>query len=252
MNKTLLSSLLLVAAVALSACQKSDNGGGSNNSNDTYATTPCSGSNLTNCNGGYSPYNDGSIQFINYQGSYANGFCGCPYGYRPIMNPYSGLACAPSNFFAPFARRNPGYGMWGYSYRNVYNGFNNGQYSSSSYGGITNIPGQNNQWSSIPQVTYNAAISGGNSGCYANAAATCDIRQANSCGDGSVCRPTGGGTYLGICSYQKGTEGYQQANSCFQRQINGGYINICGYGGYSYGYNNGNGGYYGGGNLPNR
>lgn len=245
MTKTLLSSLLLVAAVALSACQKSDDNNGGNTNQNLYAQTPCTSANLSNCGNGYNAYNNGSIQFLNYQGSYSNGFCGCPYGYRPVMNPYSGLACAPSNFFSPYSNYNPGYSMWGYSYGNIYSGLNNNYYGNGyggGYGGgITSMPGQNNQWSSIPQVTYSAAVSGSNSGCYANAAATCDLRQANTCGGGSVCRPTGGGTYLGICSYQRGTEGYQQANGCIQRQRNGGWINICGYGGYSNGYGGGYG-----------
>lgn len=248
-----LASLLLMAILGLAACQKSDNGGGGNTS-ETYATTPCTNTNLATCgNGNISGYNYGNIQFMNYQGAYSNGFCGCLGGFRPIIHPTMGLSCASSSFFRPY--QNTGMGLWGYSYsvfnNNYYSGgaYNGGYYgNTNSSGGITSQPGQNNQWSSIPQVTYNPAIAGSNNNCYANAAATCDIRQANSCGTSGVCRTTGGGTYLGICSYQRGTEGYSQANPCIQRMRNGGYINICGYNGSSYGYNNNS---YGG-NLPVR
>lgn len=251
-NLSYLASLLFMAVLGLSACQKSDSGGGGS-TNDTYATTPCSTTNLANCNNGaYGAYNNGNIQFMNYQGNYNNGFCGCQGGYRPIIHPQMGLSCAPSGFFQPYqSGYNNNYQMWGYSYSTI-NSYNGGYYNGSNGGGITSQPGQNNQWSSITQVTYNPAISGGNNNCYANAAATCDIRQTNSCGNAGVCRPTGGGTYLGICSYQRGTEGYTQANGCIQRASNGGYYNICGYGGYSYSY--GAYGNYGSGNsnLPNR
>ena len=249
-----LASLLLMALLGLSACQKKDDNNGGAQA-DVYAQTPCSATNLTNCNNGaYNQYGNNQVQFLTYQGNYNNGFCGCPAGYRPIMNPTMGLSCAPANFFGSanynynngnnrygYASRysygsNSGYVRWGYSYSTINNYGNYGH--SQHQGGITQQPGQNSQWSSIPQVTYSAALSGTNSNCYTQAAATCDLRAANSCGGNGVCRPTGGGTYLGICSYGRGAENYQQANGCIQRTNNGGYYNICGYGNaYSYDQN---------------
>lgn len=212
--------LMIVTMFALTGCQPPND---DNNNNGTsapvYAQTPCNPNDLTNCqNGNASIYNNNQIQFLNYQGSYTNGFCGCPAGYRPIINPYIGLSCAPATFFHGFQNS---YRMWGYNYQSI---------------GITNQPGQNGQWSSIPQVTYAPALSG-TQNCFANAAATCDLRQTNSCGNGGVCRPTGGGSYLGICSYGRGVESYQSANGCIQRSANGSHINICGFN--HNGFNNG-------------
>jgi hypothetical protein len=221
---------------------------------------------MTNCNtAGYDQYGNTQVQFTPYQGSYSNGFCGCPAGYRPIMNPTMGLACAPFNFFhanqygygnasgntygygSQYSYgSNTGYRPWGYAYYCFgANSLNDprcggGAINNGESGNITRYAGQNNQWSSITQITYSPALTGSQANCYSQAAATCDLRLANPCGNSGVCRPTGGGTYLGICSYGRGVEGYGQANGCIQRQANGGYINICGYGGYSYNPNQGN------------
>lgn len=176
--KTILFSGLLVAFLSLTACQEKDNNNNGQPANNNVATTPttaqCNLPGSTNCN----PAVYGQHGWQTYPWNYSNGFCGCPSGYRPVMSPSFGFACAPAYEFNFQV-----YYYQGYRY--------------TSY---------NNQWTNIPQVSYSPAISGTNN-CYSQAIRSCDV-QASDCGSGSYCRPVGGGTRLGICTVGSGTETY--------------------------------------------
>lgn len=176
---------LTVALVALNACQKKDDGGGVG---ATPAATPtnvpvqtCNVPGNTACNPGV--YQQVGPQMQGYQWSYSGGFCGCQTGFRPVMNSQWGISCAPDGWF-------PNASYYGFNYSQV-------AYQT-----------QNNQWMTIPQVTYSPVISGNANNCYATAASVCDIRTANSCASGGVCRPSAGGSYLGFCTHGTGNESY--------------------------------------------
>lgn len=189
----------LAALLVLSACQKKDDGGG------TYATTPVQPCNVpgnSNCNPG--AYQEIGPQTQNYQWSYSNGFCGCGQGYRPIMNQQWGISCAPAGWF-------PGSAYYSYSYNQV------AYYQSQNAG----------QWMAIPQVTYNPVVSGNTTNCHANAASVCDIRQANSCSNGGVCRPSAGGSYLGFCTHGSGNESYSHRVCNYEYDYYQGYVYRC-------------------------
>ena len=212
MNKTISSFFAIALAVsALVACQKNDGGGNSGGDGGVQATTPAQNCNIPGtssdqCNP--ATYNQlVPNTFINYQWSFSGGFCGCPIGYRPVMNPQWGISCAPLNYFGGL---NPTQ-FAGYSYQQV----------------ITSS--QNGQWSSIPQITYSPAVSGNGNNCYANASSVCDTRS-NSCGTGGVCRPTSGGSYIGLCTYGTGIDTYGSPTaptSCMVWSNWGGWINRC-------------------------
>lgn len=200
MKKAFSSLLIVVAVTALTvACKKNDDSGGGGGG--TFAATPaqvpaqnCANANNAACtpvNPNY--YQQNAPNFINYQWGYSNGYCGCPAGYRPVMNFNWGMSCAPAGWFPS---------GWYYS---AYN-------TQSFYYGP-----QNGQWTSIPQVTYSPATSGTATGCGAQASAICDIRNPSSCGSGSTCRQVSGGSNLGLCSSGVGNDNYQapqQQNNC--------------------------------------
>ncbi len=223
MKKALSTLMLLTGVVLAVACKKSDGGGG--DGGGTYAGTPaqtCATAGDPSCTAAQPYYYQQNFpQMINYQWNYANGYCGCPAGYRPVMNFNWGMNCAPANWFPTSAY----YGASAYVTYNV---------SSFFY-----AP-QNVQWTSIPQVTYSPAVSGNVSSCGAQASAVCDTRVANSCSGGAICRQAGGGSYLGFCTTGTGNESYQYPNpqnGCMTYTPYAGWVNTCG-------------GYYGGGTGP--
>jgi hypothetical protein len=226
-------SILMVAtfAAALVACKPNDGGGGGgNDGGGQVATTPAQTCNIpgnTGCNP--SVYQQYDSQFVNYTWGNTGSFCGCPAGYRPVMNVSWGISCAPSGFF-------------GASYF---------QYQSYQYIDIQ-YPAQNGQYNSIPQVPYSPAVTGYNGNCYTNAVSACDVRtnstttgMSTQCGNSGTCRAAGGGTYMGFCSNSVGQDVYSpytSTNNCYRRTgPYGTWINIC-----SSGYGGGYGGYYGG------
>jgi hypothetical protein len=217
-----ITAMTLVSVLAACGKKSEDNGGNGGaaaSPGGTFAQTPDSSCNIpgsTTCTP--NQYSQFGNQFINYQWTNNGSFCGCPAGYRPIMNPQWGLSCAPDNYFP------------NYSYGNSYQY----QYQAYSYSTVNYYEwySQNGQISSIPQVTYSPGVSGQNGGCYAQAAAVCDIRAANTCANGSTCRASAGGSYLGFCTAGYGNESYSNPQNCYQRQYNsnwGGYawVNIC-------------------------
>jgi len=213
MKKAFSSLLMLIAVVAFAvACKKNDDGGGG-----TMAATPTPTPAL-NCATSTDPachpaqpnyYQQNAPQFLNYQWGYANGYCGCPVGYRPVMNYNWGMNCAPNNWFP----------------NNVYYGGYVAYDVQTFYYGP-----QNGQWTSIPQVTYSPATSGSATSCGAQATAVCDIRNPATCAAGTVCRPAGGGSYLGLCSSGTGNESYQYPapnGGCSVYYPGYGYVNVC-------------------------
>ncbi len=221
MKKAFSTLMMLVAVVAFAvACKKNDDSGGGSN----YAATPTVAP-TQNCVNPATPgctpaqpnfYQQNAPQFINYQWGYANGFCGCPTGYRPVMNQSWGMSCAPYSWFP--------------------NGFYYSSYATFDIQSNWYGP-QNGQWTSIPQVTYSPATSGNTTSCGAVASVICDTRNPATCTNGSTCRQVGGGTYLGLCSNGVGNESYQNPtpqNGC--AVYNGyGWVNVC---------SGGNSGYY--------
>jgi hypothetical protein len=249
MKKALYSALMMVmVVVSLAACKKSDGGGSSDDSGGgTIATTPNQNCNIPGTSGcNPNLYQQYAPNFIPYQGTYTNGFCGCPAGYRPVMNMSWGISCAPSNYFP-----------------------------SSYYYSSTQVTFQiqNGQVSSMPQVTYAAAASGYVGNCYSAATSVCDVRSNSNPSNGGYpvsaqcpavngapqgyCRGIGGGSYMGICSNGVGNESYSNRynNGCYRRNGYGGWMNVCrgAYGSYYYnGYESdyyGTGDVYGGSGL---
>ncbi len=204
----------VIVLVALAACGKSDDGGESGGG--TVAATPTQNCNIpgnTGCNPGV--YQQYAPNFQTFQYSNANGFCGCPAGYRPVMNMTWGISCAPDNWF-------PTSTYYSYNYNTVL------YYS------------QNNQWSSIPQITYSPATAGNNTSC-STAASVCDTRLtdpstgANSqCQSGASCRATSGGSYVGLCTVGYGSDSYNRPanSSCYRYTSYYGWVNVCAYGSY--------------------
>ncbi len=192
----------ILACLALSlviACQKKDDGG----SGGTTATTPVQDCNVpgnTSCNPGV--YTQIAPQMQTYQWSYSGGFCGCQLGQRPVMNASWGISCAPTNWFPTSS------------------------YYSFSYN-VVAFQSQNTQWMAIPQVTYSPTISGSGNNCFTNAASVCDTRNANSCSDGGICRPTAGGTYLGFCVHGTGNESYTSQVCNYEWDYYQGYVYRC-------------------------
>lgn len=206
----------LLTILALVACQKNE----SSDNGETYAATPAQ-----NCADAANPacipaqpnyYQQNAPQFINYQWGYANGFCGCPVGFRPVFNSNWGLACAPLQW------------QGAYTYNSVI---------SISVQNIFYGP-QNGQWTSVPQMTYSPATYGSASQCGAQASLVCDIRVPTSCSGGSQCIAAGGGTYMGFCTRGSGNEYFRPQFSsganCYV--FNGNvYVNVCSGSGYNSG-----------------
>lgn len=226
MKKAFYTFLTFVSLIsALSACGKKDDGGGNANGggdpNQAYAATPtpqaCGipGGNCTT-----NPYQQYAPQFVDYRWT-DNGFCGCPQGYRPVMNTQWGISCAPNS--------------WMQNYRYL-----DSNYMSFNFRSTVNFYyyAQNGQWSSIPQITYSPAIANPyGQNCFRSALSVCDIRDANSCPNGGYCRSTSGGSYAGLCSNTPGVEHYGSPQpNC---TVNSWGITVCGYG---YSTNQGNAG----------
>jgi len=232
MKKAFSSLLVLVAVTTLMstvACKKNDDGGGDGG---TFAATPtpvpaqnCATAGDPRCTPAQPNYYQvNAPQFTTYQWGYTNGYCGCPGGYRPVMNINWGVSCAPDYWFPT-----SGYYM-------------TGGYTIQTF----MYAPQNGQWTSSPLATYSPAISGSASGCGAQVSAICDTRVANSCSGGAVCRPASGGSYLGLCTNGTGVDNYQAPqNTCRFVWTGYSYYYSCGTGyygngiygsGYGYGY----------------
>lgn len=210
MTKITVAQILFSVLVLAVACKKNDDSGGGG----SFATTPQAPA--QNCADLSNPacqpaqpnfYQQNAPNFLGYQWNYANGYCGCPSGYRPVFNLSWGLACSPYAWFP---------NAWYY------------QVAAVNVQSLFNGP-QNGQWTSVPQVTYSPATSGSASSCGAQASLICDSRVANSCANGATCRQVGGGTYMGLCTTGTGDESYATPmpyGACLQ--YNGwGWVNIC-------------------------
>lgn len=181
--KQVMTVAVFAVVFGLAACQKSDSSSGTaapaaatNVAPTTYATTPqpCNAQQiLPNClpQNQMIPYGGWPTGWYwPYQWQPAQDYCGCPYGFTPVVAGNS-VACAPTNTF--FVQQPVVYFNWGY------------------YG-----PAQNNQWVNIPQNQY--AGTALTSQCLSQTAQGCDVRL-NNCPSGNVCRPTSGGSTIGLC-----------------------------------------------------
>lgn len=200
----------------LVACNKSDDSGSTNGGIAVTPNQTCNIPGVTTCNP--SIYQQYDSQFVNYNWTTTNGFCGCPVGYRPIMNMQWGISCAPYTFFQT-------------SYF-TYQGY---QYSDVMY------PAQNGQVMNIPLASYSPAANTPYAGnCYTQAATVCDVRSNNpstgvstQCNNMGSCRAAGGATYMGFCTNGLGHDFYSGGGTlgnCLRRTgPYGTYINICNY-----------------------
>lgn len=117
---------------------------------------------------GFQPYAYGYTHF-NRQG-----YCNCEPGFRPVFGPM-GLGCVQVETIRPF----PGLYLYAGSLPNNYQTVNIQQFSNMT-GYPQMVPGN----------------------CFKNLAVSCFVTQANSCGAGRLCRPTGPGSALGVCINQ--------------------------------------------------
>lgn len=231
---TLSAGLLLATMLVISACQSKKD---SSSSTNVVATTPATQCNLpgaqaSDCDPSvYNTLNTYGFQAYPYNWQYNNGFCGCPIGTRPVMSQSFGIGCAPDSIFS---------------------------FNSYSYLGWAYQP-QNNHWSTIPQVSYTPVVNGTSNGgsCWANPARACDVLNSNNdCtfnGIRGECRKIGGGSRLGICTYQNGTDVYSNGSNSFVYN-GGGTVNFSGVwggGGYAAGQFGVYGGFYVYNQIPN-
>jgi hypothetical protein len=140
------------------------------------------GVNPYNYNNGYAGYWGGrrNPYFNQYRSLGYNmnnlGFCNCPVGFRPVYNGGMGLGCVALNYIEPMA-------------------------SGAYYYGLQ-VQANNYHWVNIGQISNTNGYPTRNT-CYDNVAQSCFVDQANSCGSSAfVCRPTAGGSRLGICTRQ--------------------------------------------------
>ncbi len=168
---------LLLVALLVTSCQKSN----SNNNNNVNAQCV---NNPSLCNQGvyqgvpgYSTYNYGYGN-SGYNNGYSNYgpfhqinnsayLCNCPHGSVPTYNSYGGLGCVQNGYI----------GGYGYAYL--------------GYGA------NNNQWTNIPQISNVQGYN--NNGCYNGVVQSCIVTQSNTCSVGYTCRPTSGGSAIGLC-----------------------------------------------------
>lgn len=106
-----------------------------------------------------------------YRGFNFSNLCDCPAGQRPVYNGTIGLGCVnASNIPGPNSAL-----YWSWQARN-------------------------GQWVNVPQISNAQGYAGNSSSCYKDVAQSCLVDQPNSCGAGAMCRVTGGGSRLGICT----------------------------------------------------
>lgn len=191
----------------LTACAKNKSGSGSNPANQNIAVTPTSDCllnrnsyNGTQCNHPYGQYsNFGNYQMDPHQVAnyYAQGFCGCNGGYRPVYQNSWGLGCVNS----AYTTGNYISYTWGYS---------------------------NGQWLNNPQIQTTTPTTGN---CYADAMIACDPTVVNSCGMNGQCMAVGG-SRLGVCQYN---QNYQPTNPYYNNgYYGGGYYGGGVYGGFGW------------------
>lgn len=181
MKKAITLSIFAVVLFGLAACQNSDSSGGGAPAPaavpapTTYATTPqpCNAQQILPGCIPNQPYPYGGWPqgwYWPYQWQPAQDYCGCPYGFTPVIAG-NAIACAPTNQF--FVQQPVVYFNWG---------MNSGP--------------QNNQWVNIPQNQYAGTQLAAQ--CLNQTAQGCDVRL-NNCPSGNVCRPTSGGSTIGLC-----------------------------------------------------
>lgn len=182
MRKLLVISALVL--IGFAACNnKSDNGNGTvvaappapSNQCVSYNNGVCSNQVYNN----YSNYGFSAYPYTNWNPYYYNNYsyiplCDCPVNYRPVYNGSIGMGCVSIQYFNPIA-----VGVYYWS-----------------------LTPNNYQWVNISQVSNISNSYGSQTNCYQNVAQACYTDQANSCGAGYICRPTAGGSRLGICAQQ--------------------------------------------------
>lgn len=180
MQKLIHLILMITTVFSIASCsKKSSGGGGSKVSHPPVVVTPDSCLNQPqSCNGnvyngnGFSNYNYNNNQYYDPN----LGFCGCQPGSRPVVNGQWGMGCintAAINYYSS-----------NFSYSFVF--------------WITNAPQAD---LNIQDAPYTSDVNGGGgwNNCYSNAISTCNTGVPNACGAGNICRPIGGGSYLGAC-----------------------------------------------------
>jgi hypothetical protein len=126
-----------------------------------------------------------------YGGTYQ--WCGCTYGTYPVYHGQLGSGCIQSGYAAPFI--NSGYFFY------IGAGFQAFPYvghPGRAWMGPL-LPPNNQHWVNTPQMP--AVGDNYGSSCQQNALYACFVDVPGSCGNtGFTCRPTSGGSRLGVCS----------------------------------------------------
>lgn len=176
-----ISALVLMGFVA---CNNKSDGGNST----VVAAPPAPSNQCVSYNNGvcsnqvynnYSNYGFSAYPYTNWNPYSYNNYsyiplCDCPVNYRPVYNGSIGMGCVAIQYFNPIA-----VGVYYWS-----------------------LTPNNYQWVNISQVSNISNSYGSQTNCYQNVAQACYTDQANSCGTGYICRPTAGGSRLGICAQQ--------------------------------------------------
>lgn len=171
---------LFLVTLLITSCQKSNSNNSAVNAQCVHNPSLCN-QGIYHGTPGYSAYNYGyGNGYGNY--GYNNGYsaygpfhqinnsaylCNCPAGSVPTYNSYGGLGCVQTGYI----------GGYGYAYL--------------GYGA------NNNQWTNIPQISNIQGYN--NNGCYNGVVQSCIVTQANTCSAGYTCRPTSGGSAIGLC-----------------------------------------------------
>lgn len=178
MRKIGLTFLVGFSLMVFTACDKKSSG--SNSNSGQIAVVPPADSCLNqpaNCNS--TPYQNSGFVPYNYNGNQYydpnQGFCGCNNGYRPVVNGQWGMGCASLSLLQYYSSYNYYFAFWGIS---------------APQGGTQQ-----------QSVVYNSNVETGAgwNNCYTTAVSTCNTGVPNACGAGNICRPIGGGSYLGAC-----------------------------------------------------
>lgn len=177
--KIWISGIMIVAMSLLAACQSSNDSATTPVpvDNTQYATTPqpCNATQVSpNCYQFPPGQQFPSNWWWPNQWQPTQGYCGCPFGFAPVLINGS-MACVPHQFFV---QSQVVYFNWGFSFG----------------------PTQNNQWNNIPQNQYsNTSAQSTTAQCFNQTAQGCDVR-INNCPSGSLCQPVSGGSTIGLCT----------------------------------------------------
>lgn len=192
----------LLTALLLASCG-SDSSNNNQNSGNTVVNNPLQLSCINGqayCNTqqyyghpGFMPYPGYRNYAYDYSHAFiTSGICGCPLNYVPTYNDQYGLGCVANNRIELYSAT---VSNWSYAYGYGF-GFTVGYSNTYYYTSAPQRPGNYVQQSNIPNTGLHQ------SQCRGEITRSCFVNQANSCGQGSLCRPIANHGVLGICVKQ--------------------------------------------------